>query len=146
MIEHMQVPFFVTQGRYLLAQVLAYVQSLTPSTLIQDTRYDYLKKKKKKKIVITIILKIASCEYTPFTLFCSHDQRSGHFEPAARVTLNHRPAILHRKNRVKNLLDFTFLNHSTKSTNPSLLKLFSVVLAWRDVGTYPKHSTLAERV
>ena len=45
----MQVPFLVTQGRYLLAQVLAYVQSLTPSTLIQDTRYDYLKKKKKKK-------------------------------------------------------------------------------------------------
>ena len=29
-IEHMQVPFLVTQGRYLLAQVLAYVQSLTP--------------------------------------------------------------------------------------------------------------------
>ena len=27
--EHMQVPFSVTQGRYLLAQVLAYIQSLT---------------------------------------------------------------------------------------------------------------------
>ena len=27
--EHMQVPFSVTQGRYLLTQVLAYVQSLT---------------------------------------------------------------------------------------------------------------------
>ena len=32
-IEHMQVPFLVTQGRYLLAQVLAYVQSLTPLPL-----------------------------------------------------------------------------------------------------------------
>ena len=29
LLLHMQVPFSVTQGRYLLAQVLAYIQSLT---------------------------------------------------------------------------------------------------------------------